>query len=321
MKSTTIVTCLLAVATSASEILLSRDLATVTTVITTVDTNIKALTLAIQGFTSDPTQLNSASQSLLSSIRQGTASISASTELSLADAISLQQTVASLQADGEALVAGLAAKKTAFEQAGLCTVVFNTATELGAASKALIDAVISKVPEAARGVAQNLVSGVVTTLQKSTENFAPGSCTNAAGSGSGSDSGSHAGSQLGAGPSSCTSSNRGVVIVSTGPAPRPTATVVFTQSTFGGVPFPQQSPPPLGGQGQCLCPCQCTATTVPTVQIATRTSSVFVPPASTPRSQNVTASTPPRPVVTAGATRAGSGLGVGILIAAVAAFL
>jgi len=314
MKAT-IFACLFAIGAS-SELLPPRDLATITAVVGTVDTNIKALTIAIQGFTSDPTQLNSASQSLLGSIRQGTVTISASAELSLADAISLQQLVASLQADGEALVSGLATKKRTFEQAGLCSVVFKTATDLGTASKALIDAVVSKVPEAARGVAQNLVSGVVTTLQKSTEDFAPGRCTNAAGSG-------HSGAGSEARPSTCTSSNRGVVIVSTGPAPTPTATVVATRSTLGAVPFPQQSPPPLGGQdqGQCMCPCQCAVTSLPAVQVTTRTSSVFVPPVSTPRPQNITASTPPRPVVTAGAASVGCGLGLGVLVAAVAAFI
>ena len=317
MKITAFFTCL--ALGSASE-LLSRDLATVTTVVGTVDTNIKALAQAVQAFTSDATQVNSASQSLLESVKQGTITISATAELSLTDAISLQQTVSALQTDGEALVSGLAAKKAAFEQAGLCTVVFNTATELGIASKALIDAVVGKVPEAARGVAGNLVSGVISTLQKSADDFSQGNCINAGGSGkSGQDQSGQHGVIPGANTNPTCTTNQGAVIVSAG-IPKPTATAIITAS-FAAIPFPQQTPPSLPGQGQCMCPCQCAATSVPTVTVQTRTSSVFVPPVPTPVPQNVTTSTPPRPVVTAGAASVGSSLGLAMLAVMVSALL
>jgi hypothetical protein len=290
---------------AASQDLYPRDLATVSSVIATVDSNIKSLAVAVDSFQADATQINAASQALISSITQGTATISVTAELSLADALSLQQTITTLQTDAQALITALQSKKAAFETAGLCTTVLQVSTDLSAAGKGLIDTIIGKVPEGAREIARNLASGVSTVLGQGASLFSATSCRNgAAGAGGG--------------------SGVGVSLVPVGSISISATAIV--ESTLGAMPFPSyQAGGGSGGQGQCMCPCACAATTStstfrpspPPSQITRPTQSPSRPPLPTQvtstatvdvigtvtppaTSRNVTTSRPSQ-VVTAGA--------------------
>lgn len=204
-----------ACATNLPRVVLERDLATIQGVIGDVSTKLTALNDAATAFSGDATGLTSASSDLSSTIKSGTSTVQATETLTLTDAVSLQSTVGGLQTSAQTLVDNLASKKSAIEQAGLCDIVLQQSQGLSTDSQALIDAVVSKVPQEAQSIAQGLVAGFTATLQQNQANFAQGNCTNASGGGGG---GSTPTSSSGGGssPSSASSSRTSATATSGG---------------------------------------------------------------------------------------------------------
>ncbi|EEY20370.1 cell wall protein [Verticillium alfalfae VaMs.102] len=165
--------------------LVVRELAIVTGVINQVGTGIASLDQAVQAFTTDPTQLQQASQQLINTFRQGATSIQGSTELTLQEAVQLQQLVGSLQTNGQSLVRNLQNKKPAFQQANLCDVVRAQVGEFTTGAGSLIDAIVSKVPQAAQQIAAQMAAGFTRALQESAQGFSSQNCVNAGGAGAG----------------------------------------------------------------------------------------------------------------------------------------
>ncbi|KAM0283747.1 hypothetical protein ACHAQH_002336 [Verticillium albo-atrum] len=161
--------------------LVARDLATVTGVINQVGTGISSLDRAVQSFTTDPTQVQQASQQLINTFRQGATSIQGSTELTLQEAIQLQQLVGGLQSSGQSLVRNLQAKKPAFQQANLCDIVRSQVADVTTGASGLIDAIVGKVPQAAQQIAAQMAAGFTRTLQESAQGFSAQNCVNAGG--------------------------------------------------------------------------------------------------------------------------------------------
>lgn len=175
-------------ATNLPRVVLERDLATIQGVIGDVSTKLEALNSAAQSFSGNADALTSASSDLSSTIKSGTSTVQGTGALTLTDAVSLQSTVGTLQTNAQTLVNNLASKKSAIEQAGLCDTILQQSKSLSTDSQALIDAVVSKVPQEAQSIAQNLVAGFTSTLQQNQANFAQGNCTNASGGGGGGSS-------------------------------------------------------------------------------------------------------------------------------------
>lgn len=194
-----------ACATNLPRVVLERDLATIQGVIGDVSTKLTALNDAAQSFSGDAGALTSASSDLSSTIKSGTSTVQGTDQLTLTDAVSLQSTVQGLQSNAQTLVDNLASKKSAIEQAGLCDTVLQQSQGLSTDSQSLIDAVVSKVPQEAQSIAQNLVAGFTATLQQNQANFAQGNCTNASGGGGG---GGGSTPTTGSGGSSPSSSSR-----------------------------------------------------------------------------------------------------------------
>lgn len=195
-------------ATNLPRVVLERDLATIQGVIGDVSTKLTALNDAAQSFSGDASGLTSASSDLSSTIQSGTSTVQGTDALTLTDAVSLQSTVQGLQSNAQTLVDNLASKKSAIEQAGLCDTVLQQSQGLSTDSQALIDAVVSKVPQEAQSIAQNLVAGFTATLQQNQANFAQGNCTNASGGGGGGSTPSSTGSGGGSPSSSSSASTR-----------------------------------------------------------------------------------------------------------------
>lgn len=197
-----------ACATNLPRVVLERDLATIQGVIGDVSTKLTALNDAAQSFSGDAGALTSASSDLSSTIKSGTSTVQGTDQLTLTDAVSLQSTVQGLQSNAQTLVTNLAGKKSAIEQAGLCDTVLQQSQGLSTDSQALIDAVVSKVPQEAQSIAQNLVAGFTATLQQNQANFAQGNCTNASGGGGGGGGGSSSAAPTSSSGTSPSSSSR-----------------------------------------------------------------------------------------------------------------
>lgn len=224
--------------------LVERDIATVTSVIADVDTGIKALDKEVKAFSGDEGAVTKAAEDLISTLKSGTETIKGSDDLSLSDALALQSVVKNLQGDADTLVDDLTSKKSDFEAAGLCSTVRKETTDISTASKALIDAIVSKVPEAAQDIAKDLASGLITSLDKAQSEYAEGSCTDKSGGGGGGSTtgGSEPTSTAGetSGPtSSAAGEPTGSGYPTTTPAPTPTGN--------GTTSYPTTSAPVTAG--------------------------------------------------------------------------
>lgn len=193
--------------------LVQRDLATVTSAFATVAKALTGLDTAVKGLNgaADIGNVQSASSALLSALNTGASNVKSSTDLTLQEAIQLQQVVSGLQTTGQSLANDLSSKKTVIQDLGLCQIVALQAADIAKSSKALSDAVVSKVPQAAQQIAAQMASGFSNALTQSQQTFAPGNCTNkaAAGGGSGSAPSSSAGSKPSATASSAPSTGTG----------------------------------------------------------------------------------------------------------------
>jgi len=224
--------------------LVERDLATVTSVIADVDTGIKALDKEVNAFSGDNSALDKAAENLISIIKAGTSKISSGSDLSLSDALALQSVVTGLQGDADTLVSDLSSKKSAFEEAALCSTLRQQTTDISTASKALIAAVVSKVPEAAQEIAKELASGVTKSLDKSQAEFAEGSCVDKSGGGGG---GGGSTSDGGSSPTSGAGETSGAPTgAPTTGASEPAQTGYPTTSAGAGT---TAAPTPTGGNG------------------------------------------------------------------------
>ncbi|KAL8377925.1 hypothetical protein RB595_008554 [Gaeumannomyces hyphopodioides] len=193
--------------------LAARDVQTINNVVTDTDSRIKELTAAINGFNGDPAQLLTASSNMLGSLNKGVTDITATSPISLNDAVTLQGTITGLQNDGNALIKALSDKKTAFENAGLCEVVFKQAGDMGDVAKKLIDAVVQKVPQEVQQLAAQVSGSFTDTLKQSQQTFAPGNCTNRQGSATNPGAGgASAGGAAGTGTGNASSGNPGMPV-------------------------------------------------------------------------------------------------------------
>lgn len=203
--------------------LTERDLATVQQVISDVGSAITALNDAVTAFSGDASGLTDASNSLIQTITDGTAKVTATDALTLQDALSLQSTVGDLTTQGQTLTDNLNSKKSAIEAAGLCSTVRDQSSQLNTGSQNLINAIVSKVPTEAQAVAGQLASGLTDVLEQNSDNFEEGSCTDAAGGGGG-----------GASATSPTSAPTGATPTGSTPTPSaPLSTPTASQATTG----------------------------------------------------------------------------------------
>ncbi|GKT52125.1 cell wall mannoprotein 1 [Colletotrichum spaethianum] len=163
----------------ATKVVAERDLATIQNVITNVGNSLKDLNKAVDGFNGDLSPLATAAGGFGNVLSQGTQQVMGTSEITLNEALQLQQFVSGLQSDGNALTKNLEKKKPEFEKANLCGVISSQVGTVGDNAKKLIDAIVSKVPQSVQSVASQLAGGFSSTLSSTQASFAEGNCTNA----------------------------------------------------------------------------------------------------------------------------------------------
>ncbi|GJN72261.1 cell wall protein [Purpureocillium lilacinum] len=232
---------------------LERDLATVTGVISNVGNEIDNLDKAAKAFSGDQKPVVAAAEKLIQALKDGKTKVAGSDDLSLADALGLQEPVKALQAKGETLEKDFKAKRSEVEKAGACGTVRQNLGDINENSQALISAVVSKVPKDAQAIAKSLADGLTKVLNQAQDDFSEANCKDSTGGGSssasgsasatGSASGSATPSATGSATPTATGSATGSTVVPTGSATTP------SQPTGTGVPTkaPTQSPPVTAG--------------------------------------------------------------------------
>ncbi|OAA57813.1 Cell wall galactomannoprotein [Cordyceps fumosorosea ARSEF 2679] len=163
----------------AHALVIPRDASVIIGVLTAVQGDIDGLDSAVNGWTSDPSPVLDASNKLVDTISQGTATVQGSPDLTLDESLTLLDPVQSLKQHAQTLVDDLKAKKDTVQQAGLCEVVEIQIGTISDKSKGLIDATVSKVPQDAQGIAQDQAQGILDVLADAQSAFSPGNCVNA----------------------------------------------------------------------------------------------------------------------------------------------
>lgn len=169
----------------ADNTLAERDLQTVTTVISNVEQSMRQLDQAVQSFNGDPNNLQRAAGQLVQTLQQGSTAVQGTTELTVQEAVTLQQSVGGLQTEGQSLVRNLESQKPRLQQANQCDTVRQSVGQVSQGATQLITAVVNKVPQGVRQIAQQMTQGLTQALSQTEQSFAPGSCVNANGQGGG----------------------------------------------------------------------------------------------------------------------------------------
>jgi hypothetical protein len=180
-------TSILAFALTAQATLVVRDLATVQGVLTDIAKQTDAVDQAVKSFSGDISGLTSAADKLTALLKSGTTTVSGTSPLPLQDAATVSQFVTGLNSSVATLISDLIGKKEAFVAAGKGGTVLKTLQDQQAASKALADALTSKVPEALQSVAKQLSQGIDDSIASGVAAF--NGLTDTAGGGGSSSSG------------------------------------------------------------------------------------------------------------------------------------
>ncbi|KAM3559715.1 hypothetical protein ARSEF4850_004011 [Beauveria asiatica] len=165
-----------------------RNLATVTSVLNHVGTDLDGLNTAIKNFNGDPNVVLDASNKAIQGLKDGDAKVQPLPELSLNDALGLTGPAKDLQTKGDALLASIKGRKDIIAKADLFQVTLLQVSDLKTAADALIKSVVSKVPAAAQSIVQGLVSPLQQALTEAKDIFSSANCQNSGGSGGGGSS-------------------------------------------------------------------------------------------------------------------------------------
>ncbi|KAM3555467.1 hypothetical protein MY1884_005588 [Beauveria asiatica] len=165
-----------------------RNLATVTSVLNHVGTDLDGLNTAIKNFNGDPNGVLDASNKAIQGLKDGDAKVQPLPELSLNDALGLTGPAKDLQTKGDAVLASIKGSKDIVAKADLFQVTLLQVSDLKTAADALIKSVVSKVPAAAQSIVQGLVSPLQQALTEAKDIFSSANCQNSGGGGGGGSS-------------------------------------------------------------------------------------------------------------------------------------
>jgi hypothetical protein len=146
-----------------------------------VKSGIGSVGTAVQGFNGESGPLIDASEALVGTLTDGKTTVDGSSDLSLEDALGLQDPVKDLTTAAQSLVDELKAKKSAIAEGGFCDETREQITNINTASNSLIDAVVAKVPSAAQPIAEGLVADLKSVLQEAQDEFSEANCQNTGG--------------------------------------------------------------------------------------------------------------------------------------------
>ncbi|KAG6299421.1 hypothetical protein E4U09_008180 [Claviceps aff. purpurea] len=160
--------------------LTGRDFSAVSDSLSTIKSSIESLNNAVKAGGTDPAPLLKASNTLIQSIKHSKDKIDGSSELALTDAVKLTQPVQDMAKLSQDLVENLKAMRDTIEKLGYCEAVRTQTSSINDGSQALIKSVVSKVPQEAQDIANQLSSGLVKILAQAQEDFSDKNCKNSA---------------------------------------------------------------------------------------------------------------------------------------------
>ncbi|KAE9964129.1 hypothetical protein BLS_008634 [Venturia inaequalis] len=148
------------------------QLTVITPVLDKIAADIGTFDTAVNGYTGgDAADVLSSGKKLLDTINSGVTTVKGSSDLSQNDAIQLTTQFQGLQSASEKVYKSLYEKKCNFASAGKLPEVSSNLQDQLTASKALTDAITSKVPPTLQAVTPSFSSGTDTVLQGGIDSF------------------------------------------------------------------------------------------------------------------------------------------------------
>lgn len=156
-----------------------RDVATIKGVLLNVQNGVDNLDAVGKAFDGNIQPVLDASNALITTVNEGKSTVDGSSNLSLGEALQLLGPVGTLKDHAQTLSDDLLARRAQVQQAKGCDL---TRTQIGGikdSSKGLIASIVSKVPDAAKNIANQQASQFTDILQKAEDNFAGSNCVDA----------------------------------------------------------------------------------------------------------------------------------------------
>jgi len=191
--------------------ILERQVETIVGVVNKIEKATAAFDSAIKSFSSDASQLKSASKEVTDTVSAGVSTVNGASSITLTDSVKIQGQVSNLQSTVESVVTDLISKKEAIIAAGEGASISKSLQDQLTGAKALQVAISSKVPPEVQSLAQQLSAGINTSLEKGVAAFAGASGSSSSGSSSSGSSSSDSSdmSSMGMGSSSGSSGSSG----------------------------------------------------------------------------------------------------------------
>lgn len=156
----------------------SRDVNDVIAVLGNVKVNLQSLANVVKTAGDDPTPLLTASNALIKSINDGVTRVNQLDPLTFLDSVILIRPVQEVTGLSQSLITNLGGIKGKIQRLGECDVVRIQIRFLTTASQSLTKAIVAKIPEDAREIADTLIGKLDTVLGKSSEEFSEKNCIN-----------------------------------------------------------------------------------------------------------------------------------------------
>jgi hypothetical protein len=156
-------------ATTYAAAIVPRDVATIQGAFDGINTAVVAFDAAVLAFSgsSGTANLGAKSQSVITQLSSGTAAVTATSSVSLTDAISLINSAATLRDNFDKTVTDLISKKSVLDAVpGASALVLAQLQLLKTGTQAFIAAVVSKVPQSVRDIATTQAQAVIISLNR-----------------------------------------------------------------------------------------------------------------------------------------------------------
>ncbi|RCI10056.1 hypothetical protein L249_8715 [Ophiocordyceps polyrhachis-furcata BCC 54312] len=175
--SVQLVLAVLATAVSATPLIVQRDFNSISKVISDVQTKLDAVAASVSKDDTEGTL--SSGKALISACQAGTSEVKKSQELALSDTAKLLGPVGTLKQHGQKLHDDFISKRGKIEGRKMCGKAREMLGQFSSSAHELIEAIISKVPQASRGIASSTAKEITDLIDDIKANFGPDKCKGA----------------------------------------------------------------------------------------------------------------------------------------------
>ncbi|EGX93819.1 hypothetical protein CCM_02088 [Cordyceps militaris CM01] len=145
-------------------------------VLSTVQTDVDNLDVAVVGFTGNTVPVQAAATTLINHLISGNTNLAGQPVLSLADTLALNANVNTFKTHAQTLVTDLKNKRPTVIATGNCALVRNNINDINTASGTLVATIVSKAAAAAQSIAQGQARDIQAILDDGKAYYTVANC-------------------------------------------------------------------------------------------------------------------------------------------------